>query len=97
MRAVKDSWLISIDYKKAFDSIRHKYLFKVMEGMNFGDKFITMIKNIYKKMSSAAMLNGCIGDVFAVLRGIRQGCSLSMILFCILPVLQPLLRTLENS
>ena len=95
MRAVKDSWLISIDYKKAFDSIRHKYLFKVMERMNFGDKFITMIKNLYKKMSSAVILNGCIGDVFAVLRGIRQGCSLSMILFCI--SLQPLLITLEKD
>ena len=46
-------------------------------------------------MSSAVILNGCIGDVFAVLRGIRQDCSLSMILFCI--SLQPLLITLEKD
>ena len=39
MRAVRDSWLILIDYKKAFDSIRHKYLFRVMEKLNFGNKF----------------------------------------------------------
>ena len=48
-------------------------------------------------MSSVVLLNGSrhIGEDFDVLRGIRQGCSLSMILFCI--SLQPLLITLEKD
>ncbi|WP_419595886.1 reverse transcriptase domain-containing protein, partial [Thiolapillus sp.] len=42
---------------------------------------IQVIKNLYKKTTSAVLFNGSIGDWFRTTVGVRQGCLLSPTLF----------------
>ena len=64
-----DSFFISFDFTKAFDSINQNFLFKVLERMNFPTKFINVIKSIYKNASSNIMVNGCKTDPIKLDRG----------------------------
>jgi exonuclease III len=80
-----DCMILSLDHMSAFDMIEWPYIFKVLEKMNFGTKFISMLKCIYlsDKTKSAVQVNGFISPFFNVERGIRQGCPLSPLLYVI--------------
>ena len=73
--------LLTIDFEKAFDSINHKYLFKVLEAFNFGPLFVQWIRTFYSNVSSCVLNNGFATDHFNVGRGVRQGDPLSPLLF----------------
>ena len=68
---------IAIDFEKAFDSLDHKYLFKVLHAFNFGPVFIQWIRTFYSNISSCVINNGFSSDYFTVGRGVRQGDPLS--------------------
>ena len=76
--------LIAIDFEKAFDSIDHKYLFKVLHAFNFGPVFIQWIRTFHSNISSCVINNGFSSDYFTVGHGVRQGDPLSPLLFIIL-------------
>jgi hypothetical protein len=42
-----DALLISLDAKKAFDSVSHKYMYKVLTSCGFSDNFIDTVKLLY--------------------------------------------------
>ena len=48
--------------------------------MGFSDIFIRWIKVLYNNIESVCQVNGHIGEPFKVLKGVRQGCPLSMLL-----------------
>ena len=73
--------IIFLDFEKAFDSLERNFMFAVLEKFNFGSYFINMIKCIYQKCSSCITNNGWNSEYFKIARGIRQGCSLSALLF----------------
>ena len=75
--------LINIDLQKAFDSLDHSFLFKIMKKMGFAKSFIHWIKLFYTDIESTCLINGHRGDSFKIKRGVRQGCPLSMILYII--------------
>ena len=56
-------------------------MFAVLERFNFCSYFINIIKCIYQKCSSCITNNGWNSEYFKTSRGIRQGCSLSALLF----------------
>ena len=51
---------------------------------NIDEHLISIIENLYKKASSAMIINDTIGDLFRTSVGVRQGCLLSPTLFNIL-------------
>ena len=75
--------LISLDQEKAFDRIDRSFLFKVLERMNFGESFINWIRTLYNNCFSRIINNGWLSDPVYLHRGLRQGCPLSPLLYCI--------------
>ena len=89
--------LVAIDFEKAFDSLDHTYLFKVLNAFNFGPSFIQWIRTLYSNISSCNINNGFTSDYFEVGRGVRQGDPLSPILFILgLEILACSIRENEN-
>ena len=65
------TYLIALDIQKAFDSVDHQYLVQTLEKFGYGPTFINVMNNGY--MTRDIELQG----------GLRQGCPLSLILYCI--------------
>ena len=72
-----DGYILSIDQEKAFDLMDRDFLIKVLQKMNFGEKFIEWIKVIFKDTIGRVLLNGYTSMTFEITRGARQGCPLS--------------------
>ena len=65
--------LVAIDFQKAFDSINHDFMFKVLSVFKFGPSLITWIQIFYKNVSSTVMNNGYTTAPFKIFRGVGQG------------------------
>lgn len=75
--------LLAIDYRKAFDTIRWKLIFKALDLFGFGDHFIAAVKTMFQGIKTAICNAGYSSSFFFPSRGIRQGCCASPSLFII--------------
>ena len=73
--------LLFYDQEKAFDRISHSFIIKTLEKHGFGRKFVTWVKILMKDIKSFVKVNGFETSEFDVLRGVRQGCALSALLY----------------
>ena len=76
-----NGFLVTVDFEKAFDSVAHEFLFKVMKLFGFGDMFCSWVKLLYTGISSCVMNGGRSTGYFDIKRGVRQGDPLSPYLF----------------
>lgn len=78
---------ISLDQEKAFDRINYDFLFQTLSAFNFGPSLIRWIKTLYNDVCSSVIVNNHISDPITLHRGLRQGCSLSPLLYvlCLKP------------
>ena len=76
-------YLIQIDQEKAFDKIYRPFLFKTMEKLGISKTFINFIEILYKQNTSTIINNGFLSENVPMLRGLRQGCPLSLPLYVI--------------
>ena len=76
-------YLVQIDQEKAFDKIDRPFLFKTMEKLGISKTFINFIEILYKQNTSTITNNGFISENVPMLRGLRQGCPLSLPLYVI--------------
>jgi hypothetical protein len=78
----KVKWLMAcIDFKGAFDSIRHEFICHLMEKMGVGDNLIGHIKTLYKGAKSAVLNFGTTTNWFDLTRSCRQGDPIAPYLF----------------
>ena len=73
--------LLTLDQAKAFDRVSHKFLFKTLHAFGFGPDFIKWIQILYKNIQSKVLVNGFFTSPFSVCRSVRQGCSISPLLY----------------
>ena len=71
------------DDEKAFDRVEWNWLFSTLRHFGFGDNFINWLKIMYKNSKSSILTNGYQSEFFNITRGIRQGDSLSALLYII--------------
>ena len=90
-----DALLISLDAKKAFDSVSHKYLHEVLKKYGFSDDFISTIKLLYNDIKANILVNGYKSVMIKIARSVKQGDALSCALFIL--CIDPLLRKIENN
>ena len=92
MEADLKSLIVSLDAKKAFDSVSHKYIETCLR--KFGcHSFVPIFNTLYKDLKTDIIINGKIVQGFAVKRGVKQGDALSCILFIM--CMEPLIRNIE--
>ena len=75
--------VIKLDLANAFDCVRHEFLFAVMAKFGFSLNFISWVKGCVGDPWIAPLVNGRPTSFFKSSRGLRQGCSLSPLLYAI--------------
>ena len=83
--------LLFCDWKMAYDSINWDYLKLVVDAYGFGRAFKNWIDIFYDSrgaVNARLQINGHLSSPYVVMRGLRQGCPLSCLLFllCIEPL-----------
>src|SRR5207245_3768452 len=85
--------LAFLDLKAAFDSVPHWLLTEALERIHTSPAIVSLVKNIYANCATQIINSDC-KDVFPVRAGVRQGCPLSPLLFCL--ILQPILTKVRE-
>ena len=75
--------IMALDFKMAFDSIAHKFLFMTLDAFNFGNDFVAWIKLLYEGSLLTVINNGYTSDWFPCERGTFQGSPISGLLFAL--------------
>jgi hypothetical protein len=75
--------IVKLDLANAFDRVRHVLFFQVLQKYGFNASFIQWIKACISNPWIAPLVNGRATNLFQASRGIRQGFSLSPLLYAI--------------
>ena len=70
-----------IDYAKAFDSVDHNKLWKILKEMGISDHLTCLLRNLYASQEATVRTGHGTTDWFQIGQGVRQGCILSPCLF----------------
>ena len=90
----EDGVIIALDQEKAYDKIRHDYLWETLETFNIPEEFTKVVKSLYESAHTKVAINGVLSEPFQVTRGVRQGDPLSCLLFDL--AIEPLACKLRN-
>ena len=89
-----DGALISLDAKKAFDSVDHRFIRETLKAFGLTN-FVPIFDVLYKNLTSDIIINGSTINGYKILKGVKQGDALSCILFIM--CVEPLIRNLAES
>ena len=73
--------LVSLDQEKACDRLDRSFLMNVLHRFGFGPDFRRWIDTLYSNASMKVTVNGYLTDSIPLERGVRQGDSLSPLLY----------------
>ena len=90
-----DGAIVALDQEKAYDKIKHDYLWAALDKFNLPQTFIRTVKALYQNAHTQVAINGILSQPFQVTRGVRQGDPLSCALFDI--AIEPLACRLRND
>ena len=90
-----DGSILSIDFKNAFRSVSWRWILLVMRKFKIPESFILWLKAMYSELGIAVVINNWISDKIKNARGLMEGHSPSMQIFCLATA--PLLLGLEKK
>ena len=73
--------LISLDQEKAFDRVNRTFLLNLLSRFGFGPSFFFWINTLYNGANMRIIVNEWLSDTIPLSRGVRQGDSLSPLLY----------------
>ena len=85
----------NLDIKKAFDTISHDYIWKVLDAYGFGPQFQQWLKLLYKDIDAKVIVHGQLTQSFPIERSVRLGCSLIPLLYVL--CVEPLANIIQND
>ena len=71
------------DLTKAFDTVSHNGLWKILARQGCPPKFLTIIRQLHESQQSQVKHNGSLSGSFPISDGFKQGCVLAPTLFSI--------------
>ena len=77
----KNFYFCFIDYAKAFDSVDHNKLWKILKEMGIPDYLTCLLRNLYAGQEATVRTRHGKMDWFEIGKGVRQGCILSLCSF----------------
>ena len=77
----KNIYFCFIDYVKAFDSVDHNQLWKILKEMGIPDHLTCLLRNLYAGQEASVRTGHGTTDWFQIGKGVHQGCKLSPCLF----------------
>ena len=77
----KNIYFCFIDYAKAFDSVDHNKLWKILKEMGIPDHLTCLLRNLYASQGATVRTGHGTTDWFQIGKGVCQGCILSPCLF----------------
>ena len=77
----KNIYFCFIDYAKAFDSVDHNKLWKILKQMGIPDHLTCLLWNLFAGQEATVKTGNGTTDWFQTWKGVRQGCILSLCLF----------------
>jgi hypothetical protein len=87
--------IIALDQEKAYNKIRHDYLWATMDAFGILSPFMNTIKALYQNAHTVVMINSVRSEPYLVTRGVRQGDPLSCPLFDL--AIEPLACKIRND
>jgi len=79
--ANKETYLAFLDFRKAYDSVPIGNILHKIDCLGIRGKCFQFIKNLYLTSKANVKVDGQFSDSFNIMKGVRQGCPLSPILF----------------
>ena len=77
----KNTYFCFIDYAKAFDSIDHNKLWKILKERGTPDHLTCLLQNLYASQEATVRTGHGTPDWLQIGKGVHQGCILSPCLF----------------
>ena len=77
----KNIYFCFIDYAKAFDSVDHNKLWKILQEIGIADQLTCILRNLYASQEATIRTEHVTIDWFQIGKRVRQGCILSSCLF----------------
>ncbi|GKA85174.1 RNA-directed DNA polymerase, eukaryota, reverse transcriptase zinc-binding domain protein [Tanacetum coccineum] len=77
----KYSFILKIDFEKAYDSVRWDYLDDVLRKIGFGEKWCGWIQECLRSFWGSVLVNGSPTEEFQFFKGLKQGNPLSPFIF----------------
>jgi ribonuclease HI len=77
----EDLYVLFLDTRKAFDSIYHDFLYKVLESQGWPTWFLHVVRGLLSRVHVRPVLTSSTGQKIEIKRGVKQGCPLSPTLF----------------
>lgn len=88
-------YLTFVDFEKAFDSLDRDAIWKALNRFRIPPKITNIIKATYENYKCRVIHDGKVSEPFPVIKGVKQGCQISPIMF--LMVLDGVLRRVTKT